>query len=321
MRPEYLNPVVIWRLTDGKPGHENQSLGLIKSLQRSMHCQCYDIPVDGRWQALLYLFSATWPAGRGLPLPDLIIGAGHSTHLHMIAAKKVYGGKTIVLMKPSLPVSLFDLSLIPEHDNYRGGGNVFETRGVLNPLHAEGEHHTEQGLIMIGGPSRHCDWDQTDLLLQIDRLLEQNPDINYTLTTSRRTPDGFVAALEEKPRPNLHIVPFAQTGDGWVAEQLAASGSAWITEDSVSMLYEALTARVAVGMLNMPVKRENRVSRGMRTLVEKGMVVRFDALGTYQKTLHPVAGFIEADRCADWIMHKWLAPAPAFAIESAIQHG
>ena len=82
------------------------------------------------------------------------LGFGHATHLHLLAAQRAYGGKTIVLMQPSLPAKLFDLCLIPEHDQYQGNAEYLQTRGVLNPIQPEGEHASNQALIMIGGPSK-----------------------------------------------------------------------------------------------------------------------------------------------------------------------
>lgn len=314
------NPITIWRLTDNKPGHHSQSQGLVEALKRKLPCQSIDIPVNGRLQPLMNLLSATWPAGQGLPLPDLIIGAGHRTHLHMLAAQKVYGGKTIVLMQPSLPVRMFDLCLVPEHDQYSGQGSILETRGVLNPIQAKGEHPEQRSLIMVGGPSKHYDWDATRLISQIAQLTRQNPDKNYCLTTSRRTPADFVTTLLALKLNNLEIVPFEETAPGWVAEQLANSYSAWITEDSASMVYEALTAQVAVGILSMPVKRDNRISQGVNKLISEKLVARFDSLGDYKKQLHPVSGFVESDRCASWILHRWLQPAPALQPHTALQN-
>lgn len=305
-----VNPIVIWRLLDGKPGHETQTLGLVKSLQRRQACQSFDIRVSGQVESLFNVASATWPFARGLPLPDLIIGAGHRTHLSMLAARRAYGGKAVVLMQPSLPVSLFDLCLIPQHDRYRGGGNYIETRGVLNPLHAEGRHEENKTLIMIGGPSRHYGWDTVNVLAQIRQLMAHRPWMQYTITTSRRTPADFIVGLHALSAPNLHVVPFSQTRPGWVAEQLAQSATAWVSEDSVSMVYEALTAQVAVGLLNLPLRRENRVSRGVENLLQQGMIVRFDSDAAYQQRLHPVAGFTEADRCASWILRRWLQSVP-----------
>lgn len=298
---------IIWRLTDGKPGHQSQSLGLAQALQRMRACQMIDIPVSGKLAPFSQWLSGVWPAGAGLPLPDLIIGAGHRTHFSMLAAKRAYGGKTVLMMQPSLPVGLFDLCLIPEHDEYRGGGNFLQTRGVLNPLHAIGSHHANQSLIMLGGPSKHCGWDNTELMQHIRKLLADNPNTHYTLTTSRRTPAETLQSVQLLEATNLEVVPFEQTAAGWVAEQLARVSSAWISEDSVSMVYEALTARVAVGTLPVPVKRQNRVSNGLQKLLTEKLIVRFDHQQNYQQALHPVNGFIEADRCAEWIEANWLS--------------
>jgi hypothetical protein len=310
MKADNENPIIIWRLTDNKPGHQSQTLGLVEALKRKQACQSFDIPVSGRLQPMLNLLTSTWPAGRGLPLPDLIIGAGHRTHLHMLAASRVYGGRTIVMMQPSLPVNLFDLCLIPEHDHYQGNGRFLETRGVLNPLQAEGRHRRKKSLVMIGGPSKHCDWNADHLTSQLVQLSRQNPEQQFCLTTSRRTPADFVTHLAGLALGNVDIVPFEETGPGWVAQQMADSYSAWVTEDSASMVYEALTAQTAVGILNMPLKRESRVSRGIQKLVEDRLVSRFDTLGHYKQQLHPVAGFIESDRCANWILERWLQPLP-----------
>ncbi len=296
-------PLVIWRLLDGKPGHENQSLGLVNAIKRKTNCESYDISVNGNLEALMHYLSAMWPFGRGLPYPDLIIGAGHGTHIHLLAAKKAYGGHSIVLMQPSLPVAWFDLCVIPEHDAYHGDGHYIETRGVLNTLNNTGVHHADKALIMIGGPSRHYEWDTKNIITQIDQLLIQNPAITFTLTTSRRTPPAFLAEIAQFKHQHLIIVPFDQTPPNWVKAQLADVAFAWITEDSVSMIYESLTAHVAVGTLNLKTKHENRVTKGVNQLVNNRFVVRFDAQSHYKSLLRAVPGFMEAERCATLILN------------------
>ena len=311
-------PLTIWRLIDGKAGHESQSLGLVQALIKQEDCQTIDIKVSNGFEAMVGLLTSTWGLGAGLPFPDLIIGAGHATHLHLLAAQRAYGGKTIVLMQPSLPAKLFDLCLIPEHDQYQGNAEYLQTRGVLNPIQPEGEHASNQALIMIGGPSKHCDWDTLKLIAQVYELVNHNAHIHYTLTTSRRTPKSFLSAVKRIHFPNLTVVPFEETEKGWVAQQLSESAFAWVTEDSVSMVYEALTAQVAVGLLNMPVNKKSRVSKGIQKLINQRMVTRFDFLQTYQQKLKTVVGFVEADRCSRWILHAWMQPAttrfPAFEL-------
>ena len=38
-------PRVVWRFSDGKAGHDSQSLGLVDALKRQARIECYDIPV------------------------------------------------------------------------------------------------------------------------------------------------------------------------------------------------------------------------------------------------------------------------------------
>lgn len=298
----------IWRLIDGKAGHENQTLGLVQSLASKVSCQCFEIRVSNSLEALFSILTSTWGLCSGLPLPDLIIGAGNATHLHAIAAKRLFGGRTIILMKPSIPVNLFDLCLIPDHDNYQGSGEFINTKGVLNPIKPQGEHKQNKSLIMIGGNSKHFDWDTLELIGQVYELVKQNPDIEYTLTTSRRTPKDFTLAVKRIHFANLKIIPFAETHPNWVAEKLAESAAAWVTEDSVSMVYESLTANVAVGLLNVRSKKQSRVSKGVQSLVNHNLVTRFDLFGMYQLKLSPVPGFSEAERCCNWILNSWIAP-------------
>lgn len=319
MMPQATGDTTIWRLIDGQPGHESQSLGLAHALKRIRPCKLIDIPVSGKLGPLANWLAGTWPAGAGLPRPDLIIGAGHRTHFHMLAAKRAFGGKTVLMMQPSVPVRLFDICLIPEHDAYTGGGRFLETRGVLNPLGAMGPHHSDQSLIMLGGPSKHCGWDNQRLMQHLCKLLADNPGIHYTLTTSRRTSADTLRAAGLLKAANLDVVPWEETGAGWIAERLAQVSSAWITEDSVTMVYEALTARVAVGTLPVPVRRPNRVSNGLQKLLNDRLVVRFDENQAYQQLMRPINGFIEADRCAEWINNSWLtqrAPSRGYSLPS-----
>ena len=100
--------------------------------------------------------------------PNLIIGAGHRTHFSILAAKRAYGGKSIVLMKPSLPYFIFDLCLVPEHDNPPKRANIISTIGALNPLGLDGLHEKKpsSNLILIGGPSPHYKWDNNLIIKQ-----------------------------------------------------------------------------------------------------------------------------------------------------------
>lgn len=303
--------LVVWRLLDGKPGHEHQSLGLVNEMRQRLEIEVIDLPVGSGGAGWMYLAAGIWPAGKQLPRPDMIIGAGHATHGHMLAAKRAYGGRTVCMMQPSLPAEMFDVCLIPEHDQYRGFSSFIETRGVINHIQPAdaGKKDNSDVLIMIGGPSKHFHWDELGVIAQVYDLVRKSAEVNFVLTTSRRTPASFVSAMRRVSQTNLTIIPIEETGKDWVQTTLARVSTAWVTEDSVSMVYEALTAQVAVGLINLSAKGKSRVSRGMEKLIDRQLVTRYDPYGLYRQYMRPVLGFNEASRCSDALLTYFNQPS------------
>ncbi len=298
-------PVVVWAFTDGKAGHENQTRGLLAALARRRTVDARWISVPAYASVLSSLMTRRFLPGVGLPPPDLLIGAGHRTHLPLLAARRAHGGRTIVLMKPSLPRAWFDLCVIPEHDGV-SGANVLITRGALNPVEP-GKKDARAGLILIGGPSRHHGWSESDILSQVETVVARGQEIDWKLTTSRRTPSATTARLRALTFRNLTVVPVSETGPGWLAEHLAGAAQVWVTEDSVSMLYEALTANAATGVFGVPAKRESRVARGIDALSRDGLATRFADWQRGRKLAPPAEPFNESARVAAWISEKWLS--------------
>ena len=88
---------------------------------------------------------------------------------------------------------------------------------------------------------------------------------------------------------------------------LARAGQAWATADSVSMVYEALTAGAAVGILDVPRKRASRISRGLDRLAADGWVTSVVDWQQRPPLHRPPGVFNEAERCARWIVERWFA--------------
>ncbi len=295
-------PLVVWVVSDGKPGHENQSLGLAEALARATPTTVHVLPALPAWRAWLALLLKR-ALGNTLPKPDLIIGAGHATHVTLLAMRRARGGRAGVMMKPSFPRRWFDLCLIPAHDGVTADAHTLVTEGALNRIRPAMARDANHGLLLIGGTSPHFDWDSDAIQLQIKSILARTPDTHWTLTTSRRTPDDFVAQLP--PHPNLSIVPHTDTSPDWLPTQLAQSGTVWVTPDSASMVFEALTAGADVGVFDLPVNPRSRVGWAIAHLADAQRITRFVrwcAHGTLHPNRHPLA---EADRCADWIL-DWL---------------
>lgn len=305
------HPLVVWVINDGKPGHVNQSLGLAEALARASPTDIRTFPALAPWRAWLAWLSKRAPHGKE-PRPDLIVGAGHATHLTLLALRRARGGRAVVLMKPSLPRRAFDLCIIPEHDGVEPDAHTLVTEGALNRIRPPALRTTEtatRGLLLIGGVSTHFTWDSDAILLQIQSITARTPAIQWTLTTSRRTPEDFLAQLP-KTAPNLTVVPHTATPPDWLPAQLVRCDNVWVTPDSASMVFEALTAGADVGVFDLPVNPKSRVAWAVARLADAGRVTRFTAWCA-QETPYPALRrkpnppLAEADRCAAWIL-DWL---------------
>jgi len=298
-------PYVIWSITDGKPGHRQQIRGLIHALRDELAVEEIEFKAAPAALALIHLASASYPPGEGCPPPDLIIGAGHATHLNILAARRARGGKTVVLMKPTLPRWLFDLCLIPLHDGVAPSKRVVLTQGALNTMHRSTDADQNVGLILLGGVSRHYQWHDGEILAGVGSLVESTPQVRWTLTTSPRTPASLLDGLRGLAYPNLDVVPFQQTTQGWLHMTMASAGQIWVTPDSVSMIYEALTSGSGVGVFDLPQRRSTRVVRGLERLVQAGWVTGFRNWQPGQSLPRLSAKLDEAARCAKWIKQFW----------------
>lgn len=295
--------LTIWVLSDGKRGHENQSLGLAEALARKTASRIEVIPVERSPGWMFHWLLGRFPPGKNRSKPDLILAAGHATHMPLLAARRAFGGKAVVLMKPSLPLAWFDRVILPRHEGLKPGGRLRVTDGPLNRIHPDKAAARTARLFLIGGPSPHFDWDSAPIIRQIRSIAETDPARQWTLATSRRTPADFLAQLQDAAPANLTVVPHEQTDADWLPRQLGQTETVWVSPDSVSMVYEALTAGAGVGLLDLP-SRHTRVARSMLSLAETGLVTRFSQ-GKPPPQPVPAPRFNEADRVADEIL-QWL---------------
>lgn len=295
---------MIWRVTDGRAGHDTQSSGLQRAFAALRDCTCHDLPAEPVTGNLWHILARRFPAGASLPDPDFIIGAGHGTHMTLLAACRARGGKTVVLMQPSLPTSLFDYCLIPAHDTPRRRHNVLVTRGVLNCVSPSTKQAPAEGLILLGGPSRHYDWDVPELLRHIQELRTHAKNIHWLITDSPRTPPETRRFLSRETDIRGEFIPYEISAPGWLAQRLGRAATVWVTEDSISMICEALTAGAAVGVLPVPVKRHSRITRAVEDMAASGLITRFSAWQA-GAPLHPADPPLnEAARCAQLLLEK-----------------
>ncbi len=290
---------VIWRVSDGRAGHDTQSKGLIKALNSIKPCYCHDIKLADGKPSLLDFFLKKFPAPKELPDPDIIVGAGRGTHLPLLCAKRSRGGKTIVIMKPSIPASCFDFCFIPEYDNPRMADNIVVTKGMINNIIPSVEQINNRGLILIGGPSKHFHWDSKHTIQQIKEILTTHIDVQWEISDSARTPHATSNLLKTLHESNAEYKNYSGTGSGWVARQLSLVTNVWVSMDNISMIYESLTSGAAVGLLDVPTKNTSKLSNNIASLVEEKMVTPYSKWFVERTLNKPITVLNEAKRCAE----------------------
>ena len=299
-----MGPLIVWRITDGRRGHDSQSLGLTQALGRLTPCRSFDLPALPWPGALAGWLSGNLPGMDSLPNPHLIVGAGHGTHASILAARRARGGKAVVLMRPTLPAACFDFCIIPEHDPAPASGRILRSCGPLNTLCASTQQDPARGLILIGGPSRHFHWRFDELLPRIQTLLASS-GLRWTLADSPRTPhcdSNRMAGL-----PGADFVRHGETAVDWLENQMRSAGTVWVTADSMSMIFEALSAGSAVGILELPARRTDRVTRAISDLVLRGMVMPFESWQSGHRLVTHRPALAEADRCAALLLQRMTA--------------
>lgn len=308
--------MVIYIISDEKKGHLSQTRGLAGALiERAMqkapngNHSVHEISIVGKnW------FSRLCYKGKDLdfPRPNLILCAGHSTHLAAISLSRHLRCPRIVCMKPSLPLGMFDLCVVPRHDIPEGKqapDNVFLTNGAINTIKPCPDTEKKDTLILIGGPSKEFDWDAETIINQLSTIVRHSTN-NIILTTSRRTPKDFVQDVYTTC-PSIRVEPVDQTGPTWVQDHLACAREVWVTQDSVSMVYEALSSGAPVGVIEMKRKRTknpdkiSRVSRGLDMLTADGEVCTFTAWAKEHKLPQTHTILNEAGRAADYVLTKF----------------
>ncbi|WP_130804393.1 mitochondrial fission ELM1 family protein [Acinetobacter ihumii] len=291
-------------VSDAKAGHRSQALGLYQAIHRQNSNSSFEeiqlekLPLLSLFKCL---FSHQVDAIR--QAPDFIFGVGSHTHFRVWLLGKVYPqAKTVILMKPSLPIHCFDYAVIPEHDGIAASERVIVTQGALNPIENEHRHQSNRILIALGGHSKRHQWNEDKVLSSIQHILEQNPQCQIILTTSRRTPEHFLDYLKQQiDVKQLQIFPVEQTPQGWIFEQMQLAETVFVTEDSVSMMFEALTAGCRVGVIAMDRLKQDRITQAVDALIQDQIV----GTQTIVAQLPPQQTFKEAERVATYLLKSY----------------
>ncbi len=249
----------IWVLSDGKPGMENQCLGLAEALGF--------FPVVKRikprfpWSVLpphcwLKPLMAPGLGGDQLkpPWPSVLISTGRQTVAPALAIKKANAGGTfcIQIQNPAIRLNQFDVLVVPAHDGIKLE-NAIITVGALNRITKE--KLSQAGLklrrtihflprplvsVLIGGSNKHYRMTNASTRSLAEKLLTLSTKhgVGLALTCSRRTS----LKTESTLRTILSKSPswfWDGRGENPYLGLLGLADAFVVTADSVSMISEA----------------------------------------------------------------------------------
>jgi len=188
---------------------------------------------------------------------DVVVSTGSSlSGVNMIFSGSL-GAKSIVILKPNLPVNKFDLVITPEHDRLKAN-NVVNIKGALSlPVDTEEESnkvleyfklsHKSKISLFIGGPiASGRDFDK-NMRIFIDKLKDFSVanNLGVLVTTSRRTPK-YIGELIEKELGNFKgteaiVIANKENYPFVLGGFLSVSSLVFVTSDSISMISESLS--------------------------------------------------------------------------------
>lgn len=242
-------PLLVSLIHDDKTGHRKQLEALAKQLEELFNAQC-------NWH---HYTSALKELKNLAPYPALVIGAGHKTHWPVFRAARSTTAKSCIIMSPSLPTAMFDYVIAPLHDGLTPSDRILCTQGPINTIQPKNTdcslENEGSSLLLIGGLSRHFHWSPESIIRQIEILLQERSEQQFLCFTSRRTPESTKSALREIENPALQLITTNDDQQYDLDQALSFAKDVFVTPDSISMIYEALTAGTSVRLFDLKQKQ------------------------------------------------------------------
>lgn len=265
MRPvgfERAEALRIWAVSDGKPGHENQALGLAEAIERRTRARTIVKRLSLRsphaWlppQLVVAPRAALSVASDviGPPWPEIWIGCGRQTVPFGMALRGWSAGRSLVvqLQHPRVNPREFDLVIAPSHDRL-DGPHVAASFGAINrvePLRlAEARAAFPMELaalpsprivVLVGGKSKRQTLGRkqaAEMARQLAVLAGLGASLLVSL--SRRTPAAARRVLEDLLKPHARLW-YDGAGPNPYFAMLSVADHILVTADSVSMATEA----------------------------------------------------------------------------------
>lgn len=233
---------------------------------------------------------------------EFVISCGSSTVPVNVFMSKENNAENIVVMKPGaiIPLNKFRLAIIPAHDNPKRSKNVVVTELAPGLISAEkmaadaaklkshiGVDAKDTLALFVGGDNPEFALTKEIAGSVLDGVSGFCAQTGATIlaTTSRRTSaeiaDAMKGALKKDPRCKLLVVANEKNFDFTVGGMLALCKVAVVSEESMSMISEAIAAgrKVVVFRLAKKTGAPAKHEWALKAWADKGYITVTDAEG------------------------------------------
>ncbi len=281
------NPHRLLILSDGKPGHVNQSIAFARHLGYEYDL-CRTAFTSRFSKSVSYLADRFRVKLETLFTTDeidgcyrAVVSAGSETYYaNRLLADKL-GTKSVAIMLPQGYRLDYDLIVAQQHDNPPLRKNILslpinltyvEPQGLVTP-----EPNCRYVSIIIGGNSKQVDLEPKLLEQQLQRIFDLFPGHRFWLTTSRRTPAEIEVMLKKFSFDRAIYYSTEQINP--IPDFLQHSEYLFLTADSSSMISEAVSfgsAAVEVLPLSGALPTGDKLGRMLSSLCQTGCLHMFD---------------------------------------------
>lgn len=260
----------IWWYKDNKTGHTKQVSVVIDELKKEFDITTKEISCKKSFfKDILNLFTAYFFKS-STENPDILIGAGHSVYLKILADKIKYGSsktKSIAILKPSFAKNWFDLICAPEHDYDKAiENNTYTFKGSLAKV-IDIAPDSDVGLIAIGGSNNHYEFSNEEIYKQIQFIINLHKKNKWYIYNSRRTPEVLTSKLNALASHSIDFIDIDNKSLPSLSDTMGIASMKIVTPDSVNLVFESLSSQGSTYLLHLNPIKENKITRLMSDLI------------------------------------------------------
>ena len=268
-------------ISDGKPGHLNQSIAFCKI--KDVSYDILEVKFKSKFhKALSYFFDKLGYYTDFLftdykkyygDFYDAVISAGSGTYYFNKYISKKYNKKAIALMLPkSYKYKDFYYIIAQEHDNPVRLDNILTLPLNLSFPREKGYVKKIEGkkslAIIIGGDNDVFDMEHELIKDELDDIFEKYPDYLKYITTSRRTSKEIENLINEY-KFDYKLIYSEEPNINPIGDFIAVCDEFFITTDSTSMLSEVrANSEAKINIIDLDSKKENTKYHRLVKIIE-----------------------------------------------------